>query len=202
MPSEERTTKSAERCDQHPANPSVALCDGCGRPLCLPCATPVRGRVLGAECLAEALGPDSPLPEPAPARFRMSRAEAFTGWAFGLGVAATMLPWARFGEGSGPFGAWGRSFRWSMVAAASAAIGLALWLFSRALRRPIGRLGGWVETALAALMTVGSALALLRPPSFTHPWIGPWFALVAGLAALGARISVRRALAGGAPERI
>ena len=202
MPSEERTTKSGERCDQHPASPSVALCDGCGRPLCIVCATPVRGRVLGAECLAEALGPDSPLPEPAPPGFRMSRAEAFTGWAFGLGVAATLLPWARFGEGSGPFGAWGRSFRWSMVTAVAAAVGLALWLLTHALRRPPGRFGGWAQSLLASLMTAGSALALLRPPSFTHPWIGQWFALAAGLAALGARIRVRRALAEVAPERI
>ncbi len=201
MPSEERTTKSAERCDLHPANPSVARCDGCGRPLCLACATPVRGRVLGVECLAEALGPDSPLLEPAPPRLRMSRVEAFTGWALGLEVAATMLPWARFGEGSGPFGAWGRSFRWSMVAAVSAALGLALWLLSRALRRPPGRLSAWVQPLLASLMTAGSALALLRPPSFTHPWIGPWFALVAGLATLGVRISARLALAGAARER-
>lgn len=179
----------------------MARCDGCGRPLCLSCAVPVRGRVLGTECLAEALGPDSLLPDPAPSRPRIPRAEALTGAAFALAVAATTLPWARFGEGSGPFGAWGRSFRWSMVSAVAAVLALAVWVLPRVLRRATGRMLIEAETVLALLVTVGAALAILRPPSFTHPWIGPWTTLVAGLGALAARVSGRRALAGVAHKR-
>lgn len=193
MPSDERTTKGAERCDLHPASPSVARCDGCGRPLCLSCATPVRGRVLGAECLADALGPDSPPPDPPPGRARPSVGEVLAGAAFALAVAATFLPWTRFGEGSGLFGAWGRSFRWSMVAAVAAVLGLAVWLLQRALHRPPGRLRTAVQTPLAVLVTVGAALAIVRPPSFTHAWIGPWLALVSGAVALAARLFERRA---------
>src|SRR6266545_746437 len=59
VPVDEKSTKSGDRCDLHPASPSVAECQSCGRPLCLPCAVPVRGRVLGVECLEAALGPDS-----------------------------------------------------------------------------------------------------------------------------------------------
>jgi hypothetical protein len=201
VPSEERTTKSAERCDLHPGRASVARCDGCGRPLCLACATPVRGRVLGAECLAEALGPDSPAPDLGLPRSRMSRAEVLTGATFALAVAATLLPWARFGEGSGPFGAWSRSFRWSMVAAVAGALGLATWVLRSGLRRGSRGLGKWTATSLAGLVTAGSALAILNPPSFTRPWVGAWLALLSGLASLTVPLSARRTPGAGAAER-
>jgi hypothetical protein len=89
-----------------------------------------------------------------------------------------------------------------MVAALPAVLGLSVWLLLRTVRRPQGRLGAWVETMLAALVTAGSALAILRPPSFTHAWIGQWLALAAGLVAIAARLSERRSLARAARERI
>ena len=66
MPTEERTTKGTERCATHPSRLTVGTCDVCGRPLCVECAVPVRGRVLGPECLSEVLGDDIPA-TPAPA---------------------------------------------------------------------------------------------------------------------------------------
>jgi len=178
MPSDERL-KSAERCTVHPGSPSVARCDGCGRPLCLSCAVPIRGRILGSECLAAALGHDVRQDEDIPSRAPWAAPWALTGAGFALSVLATILPWTRFGEGSGLLGAWGRTTRWSVLATVAAVLGLGVWF---ALRRGAVR-WSWVavETALGAIIVLGAVLAIVRPPPFTRPWIGPWFALGAGL---------------------
>jgi hypothetical protein len=184
---DERSTKSADRCDVHPGSPSVAMCDGCGRPMCLVCATPVRGRTLGVECLAEAIGPglaSAATPPEEPARF----AWLLIGAAFGVAMIATLLPWTRFGEGSGPFGAWGRAAQWSLVAAIGAAFGLIVWLLmSRARTQPL-LLWLVVEAALGAAVALGSVLAAVRPPPFTRPWLGPWIGAPAGLLASAAAV--------------
>src|SRR6266545_1863923 len=104
VPVDEKSTKSGDRCDLHPASPSVAECQSCGRPLCLACAVPVRGRVLGVECLEAALGPGLPA-EVLPARERWTVPWTIVGLAFAVAVGATLLPWTRFGEGSHPLGA-------------------------------------------------------------------------------------------------
>jgi hypothetical protein len=91
--------RGTERCSVHGSAPSVARCDACGRAMCLSCAIPVRGRVLGTECLATALGPEAPVPvvhEPRPGA--TPRAVALAG--FAAAAAATVLPWSRFGTGS------------------------------------------------------------------------------------------------------
>jgi len=200
VPSEERAAKSSERCDLHPGSPSVAVCDGCGRPLCVSCAVPVRGRVLGTECLADALGPDAPPAEAGPQLGPRSARETTAGVAFALAVAATILPWSRFGEGSGPFGAWSRSPRWSLLAAVAAVAGLAAWFVLRRLGTHTPRWEG-VLTVLGGLIAAGGLLAALRPPSFTHAWFAPWIAVAAGIGALAA--SVPRPRGGqGPPERI
>lgn len=193
MPSDERV-KSAERCTVHPGNPSVARCDGCGRPLCLACAVPVRGRVLGSECLAAALGPDVRQDEDVSSRAPWAAPWALTGAGFALSVVATILPWTRFGEGSGLFGAWGRTTRWSALATVAAVLGLGLWF---ALRKGVVR-WSWVavETALGAIVVLGAVLAIVRPPPFTRPWIGPWFALGPGLLSCAAAWTTRRRIRG------
>lgn len=152
--------------------------------MCLACAIPVRGRTLGAECLAAALGPDAPVPkvaerEPGAAARTVARAM------FGLAVVATILPWSRFGAGSEPFGAWAAGPRWSVVAGASSVAGLLLSFAGRWSRR---RASAWdVASVIAGGMTaVGSLLALTRPPAFTSPWLGPWVALAVGIAAAAA----------------
>lgn len=166
----------------------MSRCDGCGRSLCLPCAVPVRGRVLGIECLAAVLGPDV-RQEDFPSRAPWAAPWALTGVGFALSVAATVLPWTRFGEGSGLFGGWGRTMRWSVLATVAAVVGLGVWF---AFRRARAR-WSWaaVETALGGVVVLGAVLAILRPPPFTRPWIGPWFALASGLLSCAAAWTTR-----------
>jgi peptidoglycan/LPS O-acetylase OafA/YrhL len=149
----------------------------------LTCATPVRGRVLGAECLTAALGPDAVPEDAIGVRPPSSPFGALTGIAFGLGLAATVLPWSRFGVGAEAFGAWGRTVRWSILAGGAAAAGAALWLALR-VWRPTPRT--WMRVALALLGGLSAAaalLAVLRPPPFTRTWIGAWVAVGAGILA-------------------
>jgi hypothetical protein len=188
VPLDEKSTKSTERCDLHPASLSVARCDGCGRPLCLACAVPVRGRVLGVECLEEALGPGLPT-DVLPTTERWTLPWAIVGLAFAVAASATVLPWTRFGEGSHPFGAWGRTAQWSVVAGIAAALGLAVWLTMRGLRIRPHPPWAMVESVLGAVVTVGATLATLRPPPFTRPWLGPWVALPAGIVACAAALA-------------
>jgi hypothetical protein len=158
--------------------------------MCLSCATPVRGRLLGQECLAETLGADLPHEEAGRAHSRDLR-QTVVGAAFAVALVATFLPWSRFGEGAGIFGAWGRSPRWSLLAAVAAVAGLLLW----AVRRRYGLDRSAWDFALAAfgaLVAVGALLAVLRPPSFTRVWFPPWIAIPAGIAALAASIPAAR----------
>ncbi|MEO8422947.1 MAG: hypothetical protein ABI595_03435 [Actinomycetota bacterium] len=180
MPTEERTTKGAERCATHPSRLTVGMCDVCGRPLCLECAVPVRGRVLGAECLSEVLGSDIPeSTPPRPWRRLRSPADRVTGALLAVAALATLLPWTRFSTGSGFAGAWAFDVRWSMLAACGAVIGLGVWLaFGR--RPSIARTAAILA---GTLVLVGSLLAALNPPPFTKPALAPWIGLAAGVAA-------------------
>ena len=181
MPLDEQSTKDTGRCQQHPNAPSVAMCDRCQRALCIRCAVPVRGRTLGSECLAAELGPNlapaaSPLPRRAPLRW--------TGAGLSLALLATVLPWKRFGLGSGPFGAWGLTPRWSLLAATAALIGTLLWAgvaFGRF--QPSRR---WVLCLRVCAIGViaGAALHLVRPPGFGPASFGPWVSLATGVLAL------------------
>jgi hypothetical protein len=188
VPSDERTTRSAERCDLHPRVPSVGRCDGCGRFLCLSCATPVRGRLLGQECLAEELGAE--VREDAGPESSRDLRQTIAGAAFAVALVSTFLPWSRSGEGAGVFGAWGRELHWSLLAAVAAVAGLLLWAARRryGLHRPAW---DFALTALGALVAVGALLAVLRPPSFSRVWFAPWIAVAAGVAALAATIPLK-----------
>jgi hypothetical protein len=183
VPGDERS-RTAERCSLHGSNPSVSTCDGCGRRLCLACAIPVRGRVLGAECLPTVLGPETRMPDvPEREPDRVPRAASRV--AHALALVATALPWSRFGAGSEPFGAWSADPGWSMLVVVAALVGTLL---------PLGRrvAGGgprsWDVVSLVAAVVVAAAavLSIARPPAFTSPWLGPWVALAAGLAAAAA----------------
>ncbi len=189
MPSDERVSRIGERCSLHPASPAVARCDGCGRQLCLSCAVPVRGRVLGSECLAEALGTPLPaLDEDAVGSGRAMRTTV--GLAFAVATLVTVLPWSRFGEGSSMFGAWGLSPRWSVLAAVAAVAGFVLWFVTR--RRPEWPATEAVLAVLGALVALGAMLAILRPPYATRLAVAPWIAVAAGLTALAASLFARR----------
>src|SRR2546422_4245 len=157
MPTDERTAKGVERCANHPSRSTVGVCDACGRPLCMECAVPVRGRVLGIECLSDVLGGDVAETEPQrPWRRMRSPMNRAAGLALAAATLVTFLPWTRFSTGSGFAGAWAFGGRWSMLAAVGAVVGLSAWLAS-ARRSLIARIA-----ALTAGMVVsaGSLLAI------------------------------------------
>ncbi|MBI4259671.1 MAG: hypothetical protein HY658_03800 [Actinobacteria bacterium] len=188
--------QAAGTCHVHPGTPAVAVCDRCGRPVCLACAVPVRGRVIGQECLPEVLG-DPEVPEPTPARPRRPRALTATLGASLAAFVSTGLPWSVFGYGSGPFGAFGLTPRWAWVATIAAPVGLlgaaVPWLRRRA---PSSWVVPWavLEASAGLLVAAGAVLHVLRPPSFTEPAVGPWVALAAGLgAAVAAGATLRAA---------
>ncbi len=183
MAPEERLTKKLERCESHPGALAVARCDKCGRQLCLSCAVPVRGGLLGVECLpAEFGGPATAPPPPATIELRV------TGAAFCAAALATLLPWTRSGTFGHTFGAWAWPFRWSMVAAPAALVGCAVWFVGR-------RRGSYpfLLAGLGALLVVGSVFAIRNPPPFTRFASGAWIALVSGgIALLGSLTGFRR----------
>ena len=181
MPADERSTRGGERCDLHPTRSAVARCDGCGRQLCLPCAVPVRGRILGVECLPEPLGQQAP--PPARTGPLLTWTNLIQGASFGLALFATALPWSRFGVGSGVFGGWGRSPTWSLLATVSALTGAIVWVARQLLRDAERRVFDVALAVLGGVVALASALAILHPPAFTRPWLGPWVGLVAGLSA-------------------
>ena len=188
MPPEERVAKGVERCANHPSRLTVGACELCGRPLCVECAVPVRGRVLGTECLSEVLGEDTPTSTP-PRTWRRNRSpvDRVTGAFLTVAVAVTLLPWTRFSTGSGFAGAWATDPRWSMLAACGAVLTLGAWL---ALERRATIARG-VAIAGGAVIAVGSLLAALNPPPFTKPALAPWIALAAGVFATIAGVRAR-----------
>jgi lysylphosphatidylglycerol synthetase-like protein (DUF2156 family) len=160
--------------------------------MCLPCATPVRGSAYGVECLASVLGPDVAAAAAPPARAPDARPRGVARIAFAVAVAATILPWSRFGPGSEAFGAWSRAGRWSVAAAVAAVLGLVVTFAQRSNRL---RAPGWDVAAalLGAGVAVGSMLAVVYPAAFSRPWLGPWIASAAGAIACGATVLASRA---------
>jgi hypothetical protein len=179
---EERWVKGAERCHLHAGAVAVDRCEECGRSVCLACAVPVRGRVVGLECLPADVRIGG-IPEPS----RRTAAATTAGVAVVVALLATILPWARQGRW---FGAWVWPFRadfpWSMVVAPAALLACVVWWSGR--RRDLRRTAAGVAV-LAAIVAVGAYLAIDRPPEFTRPFVGPYVAAVAGLVGLGAGIA-------------
>lgn len=184
----DRSSDRSDRCEMHPGVPSVAHCDRCRRALCVDCAVPVRGRILGPECVpaspGEAPGPDSP----APGRVARRPGLAGVGATFAICVALTALPWTRFGHASGPFDAW-RWPRWSLMAAVAAVVGLAVWAFQWWRPRMTDRAALLVLASLAAVTTLGGLLAGLVPAPLTKPTWVPW--VVAAIGAVAALAAAR-----------
>jgi hypothetical protein len=146
--------------------------------------------VYGSECLPQVLGDDVPTPAPSSLRARPSVGVMASTAAFVLAALGTTLPWTRFQEGSGPFGAWGLSPRWSLLTVAGCVAGLVASVLA-------WRGGnGTVLSALrvsAILVVLGATLAIARPPAFAPPWLGPWVSLVGGIAAVGLTFGTVRA---------
>ena len=154
--------------------------------MCLSCTVPVRGGTVGHECLTVALGPDAPTSE-APRRAPGWIVRWMTVGAFGLALLATALPWSRFGTGSGAFGAWGDEPRWSVLAAVASVGAFAASVVLRA--RPSSSWAAAV-VALGGAVAAASVLAIVLPPAFTAPWLGPYVAAAAAGAGVAAAASV------------
>jgi hypothetical protein len=181
--------KSADRCATHPGVAAVARCTSCGRALCLTCALPVRGRVLGAECLPSDIVTDPVAVEPvSPGPGVGSR---IAGIGISVAAAASLLPWTRFGTGSGLAGAWGAG-RWSLLSAIAALAGTIAWVMTLALGAT-ARWLWWAVAGFGSLAAAGALLAALNGPPLTKPALAPWLvAFAGGLAATGAALSVAR----------
>ena len=193
-PQEGQTQARPGRCSLHPAATSVGACDVCGRPLCLACAVPVRGALVGRECLGAVLEDVPPVePFPSPIRPRGGRV-ALVG--FGLVVLTSLLPWSRFGDSSRYLGAW--TFDVSLIAAVAGVVGLAIALL--ALYRPVdSRVEAGAFVLLGLSVVVSAAFQYRNPPILseaTH-WplvaaLGGTLAIVAGLVRMKAVLAARR----------
>ena len=197
MPVEERSTRSLERCDRHPSRPSVGRCDGCARPLCLSCAVPVRGTLLGSECLSERIGGE-PAPPPTPEAPGPSLA---TLAGIVVCLVGTALPWSRVGPDAGVFGAWGGPPRWATLTTAATVASLVLWLVARFTRLLPERGADVALATLGALAALGAALAIWHPPAFTPVWLGAWVCLAGAVGVCATAVADARERTGATAGR-
>lgn len=172
---EGQTQSRPGRCATHPAAASVGSCEVCGRALCVACAVPVRGTLVGRECLGEVLEDAPPLEGvPSPIRQRGGRL-ALIG--FGLVVLTSVLPWSRFGDSSRYLGAW--TLNLSLIAAVAGVAGLALALFVT--YRPLdARAEGSAFGVLGMLIVIAAVLQHRHPPLLSEATYWPWVAALGG----------------------
>jgi hypothetical protein len=185
----DHTALESRWCGIHPDRQAVEQCAECGRPACLTCAVPVRGRVLCVECARRVLG--EAVRGPTQARGRGSRIpEAAAAILLGAALLATLLPWHRFGALTGMLSVWWLpSDPWPflsglLILIAAVAAGLVL------LRRwpTVLRYSALAYPAVAAGAAGAVAVALVRAPDFTSNTPAPYVALIgsAGAALVGA----------------
>jgi hypothetical protein len=146
--------------------------------MCLWCSVPVRGRAYGAECVGSVVGEEPPREAETP----RPRAPAYAAAGFGAALAATVLPWTTFGEGSTAFGAWTLSPRWALLAALAAAVGLGVAVL-RLRRQGVDPRWDALAIALGAAVVLGALLEWFRPPFPSRPSLVPWIAVGGGLLA-------------------
>lgn len=191
----EQTTLESRWCDLHPDRQAVGRCTECGRAACLPCAVPVRGRVLCMECARRIVG--EPVRGPARSRGLGSRMpDVAAAILLGSALLATLVPWDRFGTLTGMLSAWRLGpDPWPLLSAlmlllATTAAGVVL------LRRwpAILRYSAVAYTAVGAAAAVAVVVALLRAPDFASHTPAPYVALLGaiGAAVVGA-VRLRRA---------
>ena len=168
--------------------------------MCIACAVPVRGGVVGPECLGRVLGPDVPDdPELQPGRPRRLPLPA-VGGGFLAAFLASAIPWTNAVTSSHVRGLFG-SFQlspasWALLTAIASAAGLLGWV-ALALRPGLVRPSVLVVmAALGAAGAVGALLFVTFPPFATHPWLGPWVALPTSAFAAGACLAAARAASG------
>ena len=186
---EESAVGRPGRCANHPAVPEVGHCSVCGRALCLTCATPVRGALVGPECLSAVLD-EIPPPTPVPIRVPAAATWLVIG-GFGLVVVLSIFPWSRYGDSSGFLEAW--TVHWSLLAVAAGLAGFAaaLWLA----RHPAdARIETAVYAGLAVVVATAALLHARRPPPLSDFAVTPLLAILAALLALAGTVMRFRAL--------
>jgi hypothetical protein len=140
---------------------------------------PVRGRVIGPECLASVVEDADPAPPPPLVVRAGGDRLAFAG--FGLVTVLSFFPWSRFGDSSEFLGAW--SLHWSLMAAAAAVVGLLFAGYAR--WRPWGhRMAAVVYAGLGIIVAGASLLHRHYPPPLTAGSAVPWLAVVGGTLAI------------------
>jgi hypothetical protein len=180
---EGQTQARPGRCATHPAAASVGSCEVCGRSLCVACAVPVRGAIVGRECLAAVLD-DAPPPERItnPIRPRGGRV-ALVG--FALVVVVSLLPWSRFGDSSRYLGAW--TLHWSLIAALAGVFGFAFSMLVT--YRPLDhRVESAVFGLLGLLIAVAAAIQHRHPPILSEATYWPWVAILGGTLAIAGAV--------------
>ena len=178
MATEGHTSARPRRCASHPAVASVGGCDVCGRALCVSCAVPVRGRLIGPECLSKVLVDPPPQPPPVPIA---PSGERLALLGFGLLVITSVFPWSRFGDSSNYFGAWAP--HWSLAAAVAGVLGVLLVVVGRS--RPVDpRLETTAHAVLAVVAAGAASLFHRNPPLLAESTAWPLFAVAAALIAL------------------
>ncbi len=170
------------RCANHPAIASAGTCARCGRSLCAVCATPVRGSLIGPECLSAVL--DEGSPGAPPSLVVPSRGDALTILGFAIVVLVSVLPWSRFGDSSRLLAAW--TLHWSLIAVAAGLAGLGASLY--AWRRPERPLAAAVVTGTLGVLAFATAqLHYQHPPPLSIGSPAPLIAVLgASLAVVGA----------------
>ncbi len=189
----EPTVAQRSRCHTHPGRAAIGACGACGRPGCLECAIPVRGELVGQECLRRVLPDPPPLPDPGPAG--PSLADRVAATAFAVAAMVSLFAWSRFGAGAGGFTPWGLSPpRWAWLAGAPAVIGLLLAsVGARARSRLPGALRGWLAVLFGGIVLSGAVLFVWWPPFATRANFVPWIAAAAATTAVGAGVALLRA---------
>ena len=192
MPDPEgQTAARPGRCANHPAVALVGTCEVCGRPLCIACAVPVRGRLIGPECLSEILEDVlSPQSLPHPVRPTGDRL-ALLG--FGLVIVLSALPWSRFGDSSRFLGAW--TVHWSLLAAVGGLGGLAVAVIGR-YRSIDPRLETAAYAVFAVVIGAGALLHYVHPPLLSDSTVWPLVAVFAAALALAGALAKLSALLG------
>jgi hypothetical protein len=190
MSTPESSVRVTGRCSVHPGSLAVAVCDGCGRRMCLACAVPVRGGTVGNECLVRVLGPDAPEGHPDDRRAPGEVAFLLAGVGFLAAVLAAILPWTNKLTSShvrGFFGSLETSpVSWALPSAVAAVVGLAGWLIVWLRPSLRGVVALWLLAAVGLVAVAGAVLFIVAPPFATHPFLGPWLMLAAAGLATGA----------------
>lgn len=175
-----------QACSIHTDRQAVERCAECGRPACLACAVPVRGRVLCTSCAARELGERTPAEEPAPVRSR--RPDLVAGALLLAALVLTIPPWHRIGPLTEWFTAWGLEPEpWPTAAVALLFVALVAAVLPGVLRLPSWR----TQAAVYGIADLLAGLAVLRSimgalDFFRHTPI-PFLvlALTAGVAVVG-----------------